>query len=443
MGFFEFLAEIFNSEKDIRFYNTGMKFMGSQEFSKAVFDFSEAIKIKPTEEKYHDALGKALYKAGMESKADVAFAIADDLKGLAIDPRDVKILCSLAGAFQSRRMFSVSQMYIKRAITIDPGNDQVYFLMGRASYLGNKIQEALKQYEKALELNPYCIGAYKGMRDVFSAQGKKTRQTEYEELLKIVKRVDKSPDDSTAHSDLGDTFRKYNNKKLAEKEYAEALRLNKKCENALLGMGLIKYNSGDYSESKKIFSRAVMLNKYNHVPHSYLGLIYKEDEDTKEEAAWELDLAKQLKGVESAENQSKAYVGIGDFFLSGEMIEDAEETYHIALKIDTENPEIYVKLALLHSKNKKIKEAMAHCEQAIKLAPETDIGYIGKGLVFLEIDELDNALSTFQQALTYANKNPEIHGYLGEVYKKKGLYKLADTEFRIKETIKSGVGDVI
>ena len=302
MSFFEWIFEIFSGEKDALFYDSGMKLMARGQFTKASFEFIEAIRINPTEEKYHEAYGKALFKKGMRGEADMAFGFADDLKGIAKDPHNVKILCRLAKGFQDKRMFSVSQKYIKKAMEINPNNGQIYFLMGRANYLIDKFQGAVEQYEKALEINPYCFDAYKGLRDVYGAQGKNAKQRKFEELAKHVKRVIESPNDPAAHTASGDTFRKYNKNNLAEAGYHEALRLNDKYEKALLGIAILKFDKKDYFNAKKHFYDVIKLNKYNPDPHSYLALIYQLDSKSEKEAEWERSLAKQLKEVEKTKD---------------------------------------------------------------------------------------------------------------------------------------------
>ncbi len=443
MSFFEWFAEIFGKEKDIVCYESGLKLMDNEDFTKAAFEFAEAIKVKPTEEKYHDAYGKTLYKKGMKREADAAFEIADDLKGIAKDPSNAKILCRLAMGFQNKRMFSVSQRYIKRAIAVDPANYQVFFLLGRANYLMNKPQGAIEQYEKTLEINPYCYDAYIGLRDVYNALGNKAKQTASEELAMLVKNVDKSSKDSVARTNLGDAFRKYKKNKLAEVEYNEAIKLNEKSEKAFLGLGILHFSKHELPAAIKYFQKAISMNKYNPEPHSYLCLIYQMDPEAKNEADWERTLATKLKELEQCDDKAKVYSSVEDFFLEDNDLDATEEAYLKALQINSSNPDTHVKLALLYGSKKENKEAMDYSEQAIKLAPDKDIGYTGKGRVLMGMEQLDEAILCFQEALKYSAKNPDIHKFLGEAYKKKGLYQLADKEIRIMGTIQSGVEEVI
>lgn len=439
MGFFQFITDLF-VEKHVQFFNKGTAFMAKGNFLKATYEFKEALKLKPTEEKYHDHLGQSMYKRGMMPEADHAFAIADDLKQSSVNQRDVKVLCRLARAFQEKRMFSVSQNYIQRVLGLDPKNDQAHCLLGRSYHLGNKLKEAVKEYEKAITFNSYCADAYKGLEDIFRVQRKKSKEKEYGELAKYIAIILQTPKKSRAHADLGDAFRKYKRAREAEAEYKESLRLDDKCPIALVGMGSLKFDGGKHDEAKELLLKAVKIDKYNSLPHSYLGLLYKANPRTKKESEWEMALAKQLSVVEKTQDSMKlyqAYVELGDFFYSHKKTNDAEEAYLRGIKSNSKVPEVYVKLGLLYSGLKKAQQAVGYCDQAIKLAPKREIGYIGKGRVLMNLNDFEKAISNLQEALKHSPNNASIHEYLAKAYKKKGLDKLAEKELRVVDSIRS------
>ena len=439
MSFFQFILDLF-VEKDVRFFNNGKKFMEKGDYLKATYEFKEALNIKPTEENYHDAFGQSMYKRGMIPEADLAFAIADDLKQAATDPRDVKVLCRLARSFQDKRMFTVSQGYIQRTLSLDPNNDQAHCLLGRANFLGNKVSEAIMEYEKAIDLNAYCIEAYKGLEDIFRAQKKKAKEKEYGELAKHIAKTSKSAKDPVSHAELGDVFRKYKRLKEAEVEYKEAFKLDSQCPGALVGMGILSYEAGKMPDAREKFMAAIKINKYNSMAHSYLGLIYQSDPKTKKNAEWELELAKQLSAVEKATDPVKiyqAYINLGDFLNSHNRVDDAEEAYLRGIRANANVPEAYVKIALLYAKTNKSQQALDYCDHAIKLAPKQEIGFIGKGQVLMAVNDFEKAISHFQEALKFSPNNADIHDHLANAYEKKGMTKLAEKERKIVDSIKS------
>lgn len=439
MGLIQFIMDLF-VEKDLRFFHNGQNLMAKGEFLKASYEFKEALNIKPTEEKYHDGFGQSLYKRGMMPEADHAFAIADDLKLVSTNPKDVAALCRLAKAFQDKRMFAIAQNYIQRTLSLEPNNDQAHYLLGRANFLGNKHKEALMSYEKAISLNPYCVEAYHGLEDLYRTQGKKTSEKKYGELAKHIAKMRKSPGDAIAHSELGDAFRNHKKASEAEAEYKEALRLDEKCSDALVGLAILKIDGGYLAEAKDSLLKAIKLNKYNSLAHSYLGLLYKDDPRAKKEADWEMSLAKQLIAVEKAKEPLKiyhAYIELGDFLASHKKMEDAEEAFLRGVRANANIPDAYVKLALVYSNSKKADQALSYCDHAIKLAPKKEMGYIGKGRVFMDLGDFEKAISHFQEALKYGQNNPSVHEFLAQAYHKKGMLKLAEKEWKIVDSIKS------
>ena len=61
----------------------------------------------------------------------------------------------------------------------------------------------------------------------------------------------------------------------------------------------------------------------------------------------------------------------------------------------------------------------------------------------MKMDDLDRAIACFKEVLKSSMKNPDIHGFLAEAYKQKGLYKMADKELRIMGSLLSGAEEVI
>ncbi len=439
MGFFDFITNLF-IEKDVAFHNSGMQHMAKSDFLKATYDFKEALKLKPTNEKYHDALGQSMYKRGMIQDADVSFVIADDLKKVAANQKDVQALCRLARAFQNKRLFSLSQGYIQRVLALDPKNDQVRCLKGKANQLGKKFKEAIVEYEKAIELNPYCVEAYQGLAEVYRIQGRRVKHVEYQKIAEQIAKTAKSTSNPDSHADLGNVFLKCKKTASAESEFKEALKLSDKCAKALTGMGVLKFEEGNYSESKDNFQKSIKLNKYDAHAHSYMGLIYKMDPNGKKKAEWELALAKQLSALEKSKGNPKEYqlyADLGDFLAKNNKLEDAEDAFLRSIRCNANYPEAYVQLAMVYTRQKKAEQAIGYCDHAIKLAPKKDVGYTGKGLVYMKCNDVDKAITQFQEALKLSPNNASTHGYLAELYKKKGMDKLAESELRVVESIKT------
>jgi len=439
MGFLQFILDLF-AEKDIKFYNSGQKWMAKGDFLRASYEFKEAIKLKPTEGKYHDIFGKSLYKRGMISEAEHSFSVADDLKSLEADPRNVSTLCRLARAFQERRMFVLAQGYIKRAMILNPESDQVHFLLGRANFLSNKHNESIQEFDKAITLNPYCVDAYQALQDIYRVMGRKAKSKEYADIATQIAKMEKSPMDANIHVELANTFHKYKKDALAEKEYHEALKRDENCGGAVVGIGILQYEGGNRSAAIKSFLSAIKINKYQPLPHGYLGLIYKEDSKTQKAAKWETELAKQLTLIENAREPTKiceAYMRLGDFFLSRKKMEEATDAYLRMVRFDRNNPIAYVKLAIVSIYAKKDKHALRYCDHAIMLEPEEEVGYVGKGRVLMEMGDHEKAITCFQEGLKYAQNSPEIHGWLAVAYKKKGLLKLAEREEQIVDAIEA------
>ena len=79
---------------------------------------------------------------------------------------------------------------------------------------------------------------------------------EYEMALRMAKESDTKAD---AYSDLGSTYREIGNDRKAQESFAAALQIEPNQTMALVGMGLLRQKSGDFSDAVSYYSRSIAL----------------------------------------------------------------------------------------------------------------------------------------------------------------------------------------
>ena len=95
-------------------------------------------------------------------------------------------------------------------------------------------------------------------------------------------------------------------------------------------------------------------------------------------------------------------------------------------KAEKEAIELYKKGVQLGNE-RKLDEAIAAFQEAIKKAPKFDLAYLKLGLAYEMSDRWPEALACYDEAVKVANKKrkPDAHFYLGRLYRKMGLFELA------------------
>jgi tetratricopeptide (TPR) repeat protein len=88
------------------------------------------------------------------SRGDTEHALADERTALTYAPEDPVILMNVAYLHLRRSEYKASLEYLERARSVAPENPDVAKLAGWAYYGTNKLDEAVREWQRALELRP-------------------------------------------------------------------------------------------------------------------------------------------------------------------------------------------------------------------------------------------------------------------------------------------------
>jgi tetratricopeptide (TPR) repeat protein len=159
----------------------------------------------------------------------------------------------------------------KKAIELNPKNDNVYIKLGWF-YLGQgKLSEAENLYKKAIELNPKNDNACIGLGWTYREQGK---LSEAEDAFK--KAIELNPKNDNAFAELGWTYREQGKLSEVEDAFKKVIELNPKNDNACIRLGWFYLGQGKLSEAENLYKKAIELNPKNNKAYGTLSVIYEE-----------------------------------------------------------------------------------------------------------------------------------------------------------------------
>ncbi len=129
--------------------NLGLVLAEQGETESAIFQYCEALRLKPSFLVAHNNLGIALQKQGKIREAAEHLLLA--LQG---DPYNAKIHNNLGGIYARLNDFDKSDRHLTEALRIDPGYGLAHNNMGNLLMLQERFSEAISHYRQALAINP-------------------------------------------------------------------------------------------------------------------------------------------------------------------------------------------------------------------------------------------------------------------------------------------------
>ncbi len=119
-------------------------------------DYSKAMALLNEAHAKDPSNGEILFKLGyMQYKNNLLEDAIDSYKGaLELDKENEYIHNSLASVYREKEEFASARMHLNASLDIDDTNPATYFNYGNLLVDMKNIPEAIRMYEKALELEP-------------------------------------------------------------------------------------------------------------------------------------------------------------------------------------------------------------------------------------------------------------------------------------------------
>ena len=181
---------------------------------------------------------------------------------LAVVLRIEGVLDAAAGRYER------AEAEYRRAIELEPGNDDAYRRLGQVLEQNNQIEDALAAYHKALQVGP---GYYKNYHALGSFYFDRAN---YAEAVKYLnKTVELAPDEPNSHYALGVTYMNFGRFAEAQKELAVTVGLEES-PMALFMMGQVLMYQGKDQEAIPYLSRALSRSP-EPLSWMFLGIAYR------------------------------------------------------------------------------------------------------------------------------------------------------------------------
>ena len=222
---------------------------------------------------------------------------------------EVLSLMTESKIYQENKKYSDALIKINEAIILDNKNAELYYLRGEIHFALNKYNESLKDYEKAIEINPDSKESLNGkilsvafmgeLKDALDLADEAIKNSPSDPnfyysrgIINLERgKYVKASEDFDQDLSLGDKneFRNFLYRGVAKlnlQEYDEALEdlnmavdLDSKSASAYHTRGRIYYEKREYEDAIKDFETSLNFNPQNEVAYYNLGMTYYKMED--------------------------------------------------------------------------------------------------------------------------------------------------------------------
>lgn len=353
----------------------------------------------------------------------------------------------------------------KRNVEKNPADELLHIVLGAFYLQREKYEEALKEFEYALKINPNSINAilFRGITQVAIGKIDETINT-CEEMLK------NNSNDEGLHLVLGLAYARSNEYNEAIKQYEECIRLSPSLIYPYQALIVIYRELGKIDKAIEICKKSLYLHPNTVENHSILADLYMESGDiekSKEELEKILAIEPGNMDAKSSlmlmveftknldkdkfdniytDNESVTKIKCSIFYgfdkskenyyraienISKGRIDDAEKELDIILSNDSGNIDLKNYIAILYNILKRPDKSIQLLKEIENTNPDYPGLYFQMGNAYSVKGEFTLAEEMYKESLKRGHiKKEQIYGVLGFIYEGNGQYDKALDYFK-------------
>jgi len=277
----------------------------------------------------------------------------------------------------------------RRAIAVTENNYDAHNRLGRAWFSQVCLDEAIREFQEAVRLNPHFAEAFINLgRSLAASKRVDSAIACYQKALEI------QPDYVVAHIDLSDILSRNGQEDAAIVHCQKALEIEPNNATAYNNLGFALFQKGNVEEAIGLYQKALQINPDHVEAHNNLGTA---------------------------------------LFQKGN-VDEAIGHFQKVLQINPDHAEAHNNLGTALFRKGNTDEAIVHFQKALQINPDLAEGYYYLGAALNSQGRFDEAIVCFQKVLEINPNLVEAHYNLGFAFCSKGRFDEAIHE--LQETLR-------
>jgi len=302
---------------------------------------------------------------------------------------------------------------------------ETYLQYGDHYQPSGNMQLALKNYQRALAINPDFAPAHERIGTIYQLQGNLM-----DAIASFSKAIQSNPQSMAAQLGLGNAYQQMGWAELAITHFQKALELepDRFLAEYHCKLGDSLKDRGRIGEAIASYERAIATNPNEVDGYRAISQVYMGQNDPEAAKV----IYERAEAHSSELLQGKDYNALGVAWLEKLRATEAEEKLVIddlvdraiacfqqAIQIDPSYADAHCNLGSAFLRKDQIRDAILAYKEAIDIDPNFAQPYFNLGILLNNIDKNDEAIACFQSAISLVPNWVEAHQYLGEILARK------------------------
>lgn len=345
-------------------------------------------------------------------------AIAELKELINQDPENDKALYFLALGHYKNNELAEAAVNIDKTLQLNQdflylkdAND-IYFDFALYHSDNKDIDNAIKYYEKCLNLNPNDKDALKNVGMCCLDNNQLEKAAGYFLLL-----TEQDPASTDAHIKLASTYEQLLMPDKARNIILKALEFNANDAKLLFKAGLLFSAREEYDLAAKYFYKSYQTMPDDAQTCYNLGLALYNENKKEESIPW------YKHAIELNPQMYEAYLNLGLSYCSASRYNESLQMYQKALELRPDSVEVYMNMSITYFYNLDDKTAEICYNKAYEIDPENLEAIVGQGFVHQFRNELEQAEEFYKKVLAKDKEQPYANFNMSNIHLLRGNFK--------------------
>ncbi|PJF43144.1 MAG: hypothetical protein CUN55_09210 [Phototrophicales bacterium] len=343
---------------------------------------------------------------------------------LVVEPDNLDALLGRGASYYELRQLEEARRDLERLLELNPTEEVGYYNLGLVEEVQGNYEAALANYDQAIELFSDYADAYLGKTRVLFNTG------DYVGCIaaanETLERNYRAPE--IVYNFRGLCFSELNNTAVAITDFETAIQLQPEFTGPYFNLGGIYYDLGDYEKSLEYYRQYVDLAGNNADSLATTRIIelenrltfptpvandparaeafFAEGNQRYDQGDYEGAVESYLEAIRNDGTKPKYYNNLGNAYFALQDFESAQTAYTQAMQIDPNYVFAYNNRGNLYYQLENYEAAVADYEAAIAIDDEYADAYYGLGLTQYEMEDYLDAIASYSRAIALEIDRP-------------------------------------